>query len=103
MRIWFRSEEWIPPVMYYYSKFKENRLEEFLKLLEFKFAGDWICGITPTLRLDAMNEILKVIESIYTRTKDDFIKRNFKKIEAPYKVTTFDNSGKVIDSLRVKY
>ena len=50
-----------------------------------------------------MNEILKVIESIYTRTKDDFIKRNFKKIEAPYKVTTFDNSGKVIDSLKVKY
>ena len=50
-----------------------------------------------------MNEILKVIESIYTRTKDDFIKLNFKKIEAPYKVTTFDNSGKVIDSLKVKY
>ena len=30
-------------------------------------------------------------------------KYSFKKIEAPYKVTTFDNSGKVIDSLKVKY
>ena len=49
MKIGFRSEDWIPPVMYYYSKFKYERLEEFLKLLEFKFAGDWICGITPTV------------------------------------------------------
>lgn len=76
MRIGFRSEDWIPPVMYYYSKFKYQRLEEFLKLLEFKFAGDWICGITPTIRLDAMNEILKVIEKTTSENLQELFENN---------------------------
>lgn len=76
MRIGFRSEDWIPPVMYYYNKFKHQRLEEFLKLLEFKFAGDWICGITPTIRLDAMNEILKVIEKTTLENLQELFENN---------------------------
>jgi uncharacterized protein with ParB-like and HNH nuclease domain len=62
MRIGFRSEDWIPPLMYYYEKFNIQRIDEFLKKLEFKFAGDWITGVNPTPRLEAMNTILKAIE-----------------------------------------
>ena len=76
MKMGFRSEDWIPPVMYYYSKFKYERLEEFLKLLEFKFAGDWICGITPTVRLDAMNEILKAIEKTTLENLQELFENN---------------------------
>lgn len=62
MKIGFRSEDWIPPLMFYYFKFQSDRLDEFLKKLEYKFAGDWVCGVTPTYRLEAMNDILKEIE-----------------------------------------
>ncbi|QQE75003.1 DUF262 domain-containing protein [Brevibacillus composti] len=62
MKIGLRSEDWIPPLMHYYAKFGTKQLEEFLKKLEYKFTGDWVCGITPTIRLDAMNSILKMID-----------------------------------------
>ncbi|MFB5269095.1 DUF262 domain-containing protein [Paenibacillus enshidis] len=62
MKIGFRSEEWVPPLMHYYAKFGLGRLGEFLKKLEYKFTGDWVCGVTPTTRLEAMNNILKAID-----------------------------------------
>ncbi|MBT2290159.1 DUF262 domain-containing protein [Paenibacillus albidus] len=62
MKIGLRSEDWIPPLMHYYAKFGTDKLEKFLKKLEYKFTGDWVCGITPTVRLDAMNSILKAID-----------------------------------------
>ena len=61
MKIGLRSEDWIPPLLSYFEKFKYKNLDEFLTKLEYKFAGDWICGITPTKRLDVMNNILKKI------------------------------------------
>lgn len=64
MKIGLRSEDWIPPLLHYFKKFNYHRLEEFLTLLEYKFAGDWICGVTPTIRLDAMNNILKKIDAV---------------------------------------
>ncbi|MFX4263146.1 DUF262 domain-containing protein [Pelotomaculum propionicicum] len=63
MKIGLRSEDWIPPVMHYYAKFNTNKIDTFLKRLEYKFTGDWVCGITPTLRLEAMNDILKAIDN----------------------------------------
>lgn len=62
MKIGFRSEDWVPPLLYYFNKYGNTRLEEFAKKLEYKFAGDWVCGITPTLRLEGINNILKYIE-----------------------------------------
>lgn len=73
MKIGFRSEDWVPPVMFYYSKFKYHKLDEFLKLLEFKFAGDWIVGINPTPRLEAMNSILKEIEKTDINNVDNLL------------------------------
>jgi hypothetical protein len=62
MKIGMRSDDWIPPLLYFYKKFGIVKINEFLSKLEYKYTGDWVCGITPTLRLDAMNEILKKIE-----------------------------------------
>lgn len=62
MKIGFRSDDWIPPLMHYCYKFGTNCLDKFLQKLEFKFAGDWVCGVTPTMRIEAMNNILKAID-----------------------------------------
>ncbi|CFX72757.1 Domain of unknown function DUF262 [Syntrophomonas zehnderi OL-4] len=63
MKIGMRSDDWIPPIMHYYAKFGLNKIDTFLKCLEYKFTGDWVCGITPTARLEAMNNILKAIDN----------------------------------------
>ncbi|WP_340701555.1 DUF262 domain-containing HNH endonuclease family protein [Brevibacillus borstelensis] len=75
MRIGLRSEDWIPPLMHYYSKFGAADLERFLKKLEHKFTGDWVCGITPTLRLEAMNSILKAIDSTPANQVEELFKK----------------------------
>ncbi|MBV7273765.1 DUF262 domain-containing protein [Clostridiaceae bacterium UIB06] len=63
MKIGLPSEEWIPAVLFYYRKFKTDKLLEFLKKLEFKVAGDWICQVSPTMRLEAINKVMKEIEA----------------------------------------
>ena len=63
MKKGFNSEDWIPPLLYYYEKFNVQGLEKFLSLLDNKFMGDWINRETPTKRLENMNKILKAIES----------------------------------------
>ncbi|MFM9277946.1 DUF262 domain-containing protein [Paenibacillus jiagnxiensis] len=73
MKIGFRSEEWVPPLMHYYAKFGLGRLGEFVKKLEYKFTGDWVCGVTPTTRLEAMNNILKAIDQTPEGRLDDLL------------------------------
>ena len=70
MRRSIKSKDWIPPTMFFYKKFIQNTNDknfklmiDFLERLEFKFAGDWICGEKPTARRNAMYEILKQIEN----------------------------------------
>ncbi|MEJ8546409.1 DUF262 domain-containing protein [Brevibacillus borstelensis] len=75
MRIGLRSEDWIPPLMHYYAKFGAAHLERFLKKLEHKFTGDWVCGITPTVRLEAMNSILKAIDNTPADQVEELFKR----------------------------
>lgn len=73
MKIGLVSEDWIPPLMYYYNKFKFNRLDDFLKKLEYKFSGDLISQETPTTRTENMNKIMKEIERIDVLDLEDFI------------------------------
>ncbi|MCF8272972.1 MAG: DUF262 domain-containing HNH endonuclease family protein [Flavobacteriaceae bacterium] len=56
------SDIWIPPLLAYRKHFNENKILEFLKLLDNKFSGDWIGRETPTTRIEAMNAIIKKIE-----------------------------------------
>ena len=73
MKIGLQSEDWIPPLMYYYSKFKFNRLDDFLKRLEYKFAGDLVAQESPTTRIENMNKIIREIEKIDISNFNDFI------------------------------
>ncbi len=71
MKIGLKSYEWIPPLLYFWHRFRnekgenetmlKNNLVEFLKKLEYKFSSDWILGYTPTQRIENMNKILKRI------------------------------------------
>ncbi len=56
------SKDWIPPLLYFYDRFKGNGLLPFLKKLEYKFVADWVLRQTPTIRIENMNNILKAIE-----------------------------------------
>lgn len=56
------SNEWIPPLLYYYKRFRNIGLLDYLQLLEKKFVADWILGLTPTSRRVNMITILKLIE-----------------------------------------
>jgi len=62
MNIGLPSSDWIPPVLLFTDKFRENRLPDFLRKLELKFTSDWLSQYTSTERIKNMNEILKEIE-----------------------------------------
>lgn len=87
MKIGLRSEDWIPPIMHYYAKFNTKKIDAFLKHLEYKFTGDWVCGITPTLRLESMNNILKAIDNTSANNLNNLLdnKKLFKIDETEFK------------------
>lgn len=62
MNIGLPSGDWMPPLLAYYNKFRKNQLTNFIEKLEYKFSGDWILQMTPTTRIENMNNILKRIE-----------------------------------------
>lgn len=62
MQIGLPSDDWVPPLLYYYKKYGSDNLLNFLEKLEYKFCGDWILQETPTKRIENMNNILKSIE-----------------------------------------
>ena len=62
MNIGLPSGDWIPPLLLYYDKFRNKQLLEFIEKLEYKFSRDWILQMTPTTRIENMNNILKRIE-----------------------------------------
>ncbi len=62
MRHGLPSTDWIPPVLAWYRKFKINGLLRLVKRLDNKFSADWILQLTPTQRIQNMNDVLKIIE-----------------------------------------
>jgi len=62
MNLGMPSNDWIPVLLFYYNRFKEENIVQFLKKLDNKFSGDWIAGYTPTERIESMNRIMKEIE-----------------------------------------
>lgn len=60
------ATDWIPAVLAWYRKFKANELLPFLKKLDNKFSADWILQLTPTQRIQNMNDVLKKIEQAQT-------------------------------------
>ncbi len=66
MQIGLPSTDWIPSLLQYFDKFKENKIFSFLEKLEYKVSSDWITQLTPTQRLDNINSILKTIQKYNT-------------------------------------
>ncbi len=63
MRRGLPSTDWIPPVLAWYRKFKGQNLLDLVSRIDNKFSADWIVQLTPTKRINNMNDVLKVIES----------------------------------------
>ena len=74
MNIGLPSGDWIPPLLLYYNKFRKNQLTNFIEKLEYKFSGDWILQMTPTTRIENMNNILKRIEE--SENPDELLQNN---------------------------
>lgn len=64
MKVGFESEIWIAPLLRYYNKFGKENLLQFTKKLNNKFASDWISGLTPTIRIINMNNIIDMIDTL---------------------------------------
>lgn len=106
MRIAIASEDWVPPLMFFFNKFKYNKLDEFLKKLEQKLIGDIVCEYSPSIRMEAMNKIIKAIDvannvdellntlKIFEVNKDDFIRNInadiYKKTYAKYLLLKYE-------------
>jgi len=56
------ATDWMPPLLRYFNKFNYTRLLEFLKKLDNKFSSDLVAQHTPTQRIEAMNDIIKIID-----------------------------------------
>lgn len=57
------STDWIPPLMLYFSRFRYDRIVQYIELLDNKISADWIAQNTPTDRIENMNEVLRVVEA----------------------------------------
>lgn len=63
------SSDWLPPLLRYFDKFGSDQLLSFLMRLDNKFSGDWIAQLTPTERIENMNDVIRIIESAKTSTQ----------------------------------
>lgn len=56
------STDWVPPLLRYFERFQYAEILPFLIRLDNKFSADWIGQYAPTYRIDAMNEVIKIVE-----------------------------------------
>lgn len=76
-----QSSDWIPIVMYYYQKFGDEKITDFLKKIACKNIADMVCGSMTSQRIDNMNCILEVIDKKSTPSE----------VLAENEVFSFDN------------
>ncbi len=60
------ATDWVPPLLQYFDKFKYERILEFLQRLDNKFSADWICGVSRTKRIVAMNGVIQAVDDAST-------------------------------------
>ena len=57
------SSDWVPPMLRYYDRFGYVGLLNFLIALDRKFSADWLTQLTPTERIENMNQVIRVVEA----------------------------------------
>lgn len=57
------ADYWVAPLLRFYDKFKSEKIIDFLALLDNKFSADWITGLSPTVRIENINAIIKRIDN----------------------------------------
>jgi uncharacterized protein with ParB-like and HNH nuclease domain len=63
MREFLPFSDWIPPLIAFYYKFRDDEvLFDFLLRLEKKFVTEWLAGFTPTGRIIASGRLIDLIE-----------------------------------------
>lgn len=76
MKKGFEADFWVPPLLRYYDKFAEKDLLRFIKLLDNKFANDWLVGYSPSKRIEKTNAIIDTIDKADT-TQQVFDSQSF--------------------------
>jgi uncharacterized protein with ParB-like and HNH nuclease domain len=66
MMLGLPATDWVPPLLRYHDRFRDERLTEFLRRLDCKASADWLAGMTPTDRISAMNAIIQKIDTVET-------------------------------------
>lgn len=59
---YFQISEWKAPLLFYYDKFKEEKLLDFLKKMEDKMLCDIIVGLYPSARSQHFYDIINLID-----------------------------------------
>jgi len=77
------ADFWVPPLLLYYEKYGEKELLKYTEMLDNKFSFDWIIGLTPTSRIENMNNIMKSIEKIDVSNLDSLFSEDIFKIDVP--------------------
>ncbi len=99
MLIGLPATDWVPPLLRYYDQFGYNDILPFLRKLDGKFSADWIGQKYPTERIEAMNDVIKVIDKA-TNTGDVFASDCFNFDKAAFLNTI---NGPVYTKRFVKY
>lgn len=62
----YPSTDWIPSLMFYYSKFKTDNLYEFASKMIHKYVADIICGTLRTTRYENLNKMMVAVKNAKT-------------------------------------
>lgn len=66
MKNGFEADFWVAPLLRFYDKFTTDQLVNFIKVLDNKFANDWLVGYTITTRIEKVNAIIQSIDDART-------------------------------------
>ena len=59
----YPSTDWIPTLMFYYSRFKTENLYEFASKMIHKYLADIICGTVLTTRYENLNRMMVAVKN----------------------------------------
>ncbi|MDD2815044.1 MAG: DUF262 domain-containing HNH endonuclease family protein [Thiotrichaceae bacterium] len=66
MKKGFEADFWVAPLLRFYDRFKTDKLIDFVKALDNKFAHDWLLEYTLAKRIEQVNAIIQVIDDAKT-------------------------------------